>query len=45
MTVNDKVNIEDDDVTFESEDRDNWSRLRFRLEDGKYICEIAQVDA
>ena len=45
MTVNDKVNIEDDDVTFESEDCDNWSRLRFRLEDGKYICEIAQVDA
>ena len=45
MTVNDKDNIEDDDVTFESEDRDNWSRLRFRLEDGKYICEIAQADA
>ena len=45
MTVNDKDNIEDDDVTFESEDRDNWSRLRFRLEDDKYICEIAQVDA
>lgn len=34
----------DDDITFESDDSNNWARLRFRLENGKYIYEIAQAE-
>ena len=34
----------DGNITFESDDINNWARLRFRLENGKYIYEIAQAD-
>lgn len=33
-----------DDVTFEPDENSLWARLRFRLENGKYIYEIAQLD-
>jgi len=33
-----------DGMMFESDDSDNWARLRFRFENGRYIYEIAQSD-
>ena len=35
---------EGDSVYFESVNSDNWARLRFRLEDGKFIYEVASAN-
>lgn len=35
---------EGDSVYFESVNSDNWARLRFRLENGKFIYEVASAN-
>ena len=44
LLINDGQDIQDEDLTFETDNADNCARLRFRLENGRYIYEIAQVD-
>ena len=43
LTVCDGTDIRDN-VTFEAEDKSQWAHLNFRLEQGKFICEIAHVE-
>lgn len=43
MTVCDGENVRDN-VTFEAEDRSQWAHLNFRMEQGKFICEIAHLE-
>lgn len=41
MDMNRLFTYNSDGLTFEPEESSQWARLRFRLEDGKYIYEIA----
>ena len=45
IIINDRNSIRDEDLTFESDNVGNCARLRFRLDNGRYIYEIAQTDA
>lgn len=44
MDMNRLFTYNSDGLTFEPEESSQWARLRFRLEDGKYIYEIAQAE-